>query len=281
MASINSLEVTASSSPRVSRYDHVNSLLIASIIVFGFLVFGLAVVWLFGGDRNFQYAPPIGDSAELIVKEEGNVDDPAFDEVVKGSNSTDLQTALESIENAISQVKASDGPNGLGIHGIPGPRNPGPPDPITPSSFVKRWKVNLEVSDIDQYKKQLDHFGIEICLVHPTEQNVWRLGSLSTAMEVTESSRDKENGAKSVYFAHKKPTLQKWDRKIAIEAGLNPEGKLIIQRYPKQLIAQIMELETEKLKELGRKLEEVSQTRIQLDRTGEHFSISISGFGFR
>jgi hypothetical protein len=280
-STIPQLEFDASNSPQASRYDRFNAGLIASIIVFGFLVLSLAMVWLFGGERSFQFAPPLEEPGEVLVDEKGNVDEPEFDEVVRGFNTSDLPSALESIENAVSSVKTGGGLNGKGIYGVPGPRVPGPPIPTPIDSVGKRWKISMEVADFERYKTQLDNLGIEICVVHATEQGVWRLRNFSSGVEVTESDREAENALESAYFAHATPRLKKWDREIAKVTGMDLDEKILLQRYPEKLIARILELEAKKLEELGRNLSEVDQTNVKLELTGEHFSISVSGFEFR
>jgi len=272
---IRDFEVDEAFSPAPSRYDQFNAGLIASIIVFGFLFSCLAVVWYFGDDPQFRNASVLVYPGELDERD-GNVEEQDFDEIVKGANSSDLQSILESVEDAVSQLKSGEGLDGKGILSMPGIRDPGPAPSQKPAN---RWKIAYEIENRLQYKKQLDQLGIEIGVLHSRDNDIWRIGALATDGRVSHSSRERER--LSMMFAHSKPVLKQWDRGIATDAGLKTEGMLFVQFFPENLINQIAELEAAKLKELGKELGDVRTTNIAFQRAGEHFSISISGFVFR
>jgi len=271
---IRDVEVDATRSPRPSRYDRVNAGLIASIIIFGFLVLCLTVVWLFRDSQESRHAPMLVHPVAPIEEDEGDIEEQEFDEVVKGANSTDLQSILESVEDAVSQLKAGKGPEGNGIRSVPGIREPGPP--AGKPKPTDRWKITYEIESIQQYKKQLDQLGIEIGVIHSRKNDIWRISELVTGGTVTHSNRESER--LSIMFAHSKPILRRWDRGIATESGLETEGMLFVHFYPRNLTDQIAKLEAAKLKELGKELGDVRTTNIAFHRDGEHFSISISGF---
>ncbi len=120
---------------------------------------------------------------------------------------------------------------------------------------------------------------IEIGVIASRKSDIWRVGSLSSKATVAPSSRAKEED--SVWFAHSKPALKRWDQKIAVDSGVVVDGMLFVQFYPERLTSQIAELEAARLKELGREVREVRETAVRIYSFDDGFSISVSGFEFR
>ena len=263
-------------SPKASTYDRFSAGLVASIFVSGFVVLSLLMIWLFGNDQVARGIPPLEPRSAIPIVPSGL--EQELDEIVGGSNSPELVSLLESIENAVSHQAAQDGSPGKGdsLPGTPGIREP---LPITALLNTARWKVSYEVENIDRYKRQLDFFGIEIGVVDKHETDIWRIGSLATRVTVTHSTRAQEE--LSTWFAHSKPTLRRWDRKISKESGIAVQDRLFIQFYPPELVATISKLEEEKLQSLGRKLDEVEQTNVAFSESGGHFLVSVTDFEFR
>ncbi len=179
----------------------------------------------------------------------------------------------------MSKILAQDGRSGKGefSRGTPGVPSPIPIPQSVPSS--RRWKISYEVDSIEQYKRQLDFFGIEIGVIASRDNDIWRVGMLSSDATVTHSNRADEHD--SVWFAHSRPTLKRWDRKIAGDAGLNVQEMLFVQFYPASVQSRILKLEASKLKELGRNLDEVAESKLKISSLGDGFTISVSGFVFR
>ena len=264
-------------SAKATTYDHFSAGLIALIFVSGFIVLSLLLVWLFGNDQVARTGIPPFDPQPAIPVEHPAGLEQELDEVVGGSNSLELVSLLESIDNAVSQQAAQDGSLGIGdsLPGTPGVREPGPVQPVPRTS---KWKISYEIENIQRYKRQLDFFGIEIGVVDKHEDDIWRIGTLSTRASVTHSTRAQEE--LSTWFAHSKPRLRRWDREISKESGIAVQDRLFVQFYPPELVARISMLEEEKLQSLGRKLEEVKRTNINISESGDHFSVSITDFEF-
>lgn len=263
-------------SPRVSAYDHFNAGLIAAIVVCGFVVVSLLVVWLFGAQQESREVPLDFDDPVVIEDPAGLEED--LDEVVGGSNSAELVSLLESVEESVSNQKADKGSPRIG-GSLPGRPDVRLPDPIPSDSHSSRWKISFEVDGLKQYKRQLDFFGIEIGVIDSQKDDIWRIGKLSLGSVVTRSSRDKEQ--LSTWFTHSKPALRRWDQQIAKVSGVATLDRLFVQFYPADLVARIVTLEAEALQKQGRELSEVDTTNIRISQSGDEFSVSISDFAFR
>lgn len=270
------LNVDNCCSPKASTYDRFSAGLVASIVICGFLVLSLAVIWLFGSKQQAYGLPPTLDPIQIENPDDHSGLEQELDEVVGGSNSTELVSLLESIENSVSTKSAGSPGDGKYLPGTPDDRDPGPDGTVPKTS---KWKVSFEVENIEQYKSQLDFFGIEIGVVASKKDDIWRVAKLSSGAKVIPSNRLKEKS--SYYFTHSKPTLKRWDKRIAEEAGIAAEDRIFVQFYPAELIGKIASLEAEKLKELGRELEEVEKTNIRFSKSDGQFSVSITDFEFR
>ena len=277
---IRELDVDNRFSPKPSSYDRFNAGLIASILLCGFMVLSLFVVWLFGGAQpGLKTLPPIWPVVKYPDDDRGNGLEHDLDAESNGFEAVELNSLMESVQEAVSAIQAEDGSPGGGGYG---PGIPGIPDPIRirqPVEQQRKWQLSYEVDNLEQYKHQLDFFEIEIGVVASRENDIWRIADLSSDATVRLSSREAEQ--KSRWFAHAKPTFQRWDRAIARNSGVAVEGMLFIQFFPEDLQARINQLETAQLIELGRELEEVAVTKVRFFESAGSFSISVTGFEFR
>ena len=266
-------------SPKSSRYDSISAGLIASIIVCGFIVACLFAVWFFD-NRPVSTFLPEWDQRESQVTELPLGLDQELDEVAGGTNSVELVSLLEAVENAVSQLAASDGSPGIGdsLPGDPDRRIPGP----TPPDFfpaVKRWKVRYEVADREQYKRQLEYFDIEVGVLASKSDEVWRVNKVASNPTATKSDRSSEQ--ESAWFVHSNPLMRTWDRQIVIDAGVDVTDSLVVQFYSAELMDRISTLEAKRLDEDGLELSEIRRTDIVILSSDDGFTISVSGFEIR
>lgn len=256
----------------VSSYDKLSAVLIASITIIGFMTTILFLIWL---TTDVDYTAPtqgaeivdIGDTGD--EKPEGFEDDvlePGVEEFPE-IETPQLAQAIEAVTDAVSSVRATSekisgdaaemgkgggfgsregGPGGGGGDGVP---------------EYKRWKINYEAPDIDTYKRQLSFFGIDVGVVRRTDDDVFRVKDPAGKAEVVKSSRAKE---KSLYFAHIKPRMMRWDQTIAAGSGVNTDNANLIQFYPEKARARIRQQEAKFLDKDQRQLSDIRQTVIKL-----------------
>lgn len=273
----------------VSSYDRLSAILVACITIIGFMTTILFLIWL---TTDVDYSAPtqladiteIGDTGD--EKPEGFEDD-AFEPGVEEFPEVEtpqLAQSIEAVTDAVSSVRANSekvsgdaaqmgkgkgfgaregGPGGGGGEGLP---------------EFKRWKINYEASDIATYKKQLSFFGIDIGVVRRDNDDVFRISDPAGKMEVVKSSRANE---KSLYFAHIKKRMMRWDEAIAASAGVDSNNANLIQFYPDSARVRIRTQEAQFLAKDNRQLADIRQTVIKLATLDDGFDFVVEDVVYR
>ena len=276
------------SDTKVSGYDQLSAILIAMITIIGFMTTILFLIWL---TTDVDYTAPtqgvditeIGDPGD--EKPEGFEDD-AFEPGVEEFPEVDvpqLAQSIEAVTDAVSSVRANSEKvsgdaaqmgkgKGFGAReGGPGGGGEGIPE-------FKRWKINYEADDIEVYKKQLSFFGIDIGVIRRDSDDVYRIDDPGGKLQIVKSSREKE---KSLYFAHIKKRMLRWDEAIANSAGVNTVGANLIQFYPEKARSRIRAQEAKFLDKDGRKLSDIRQTVVKLATLSNGFDFVVEDVLYR
>ncbi len=273
----------------VSSYDQLSAILVACITIFGFMTTILFLIWLTTNvDYNAPTAlPPIADIGDTgDEKPEGFEDDafePGVDEFPE-VETPQLAQSIEAVTDAVSSVRANSekisgdadkmgkgkgfgaregGPGGGGGEGLP---------------EFERWKINYEAADIDTYKRQLSFFGIDIGVVRRDNDDVFRISDPAGKLEVLKSSRAKE---KSLYFAHIKKRMMRWDESIAATAGVDSKDANLIQFYPESARVRIRTQEAQFLAKDQRLLADIRKTIIKLATLDDGFDFVVEDVVYR
>lgn len=270
---------------KTSAYDRLSAWLSALIILIGFLVATLFLIWL-TSVFNFEnriapaFTPTnIGDDGN--DKPEGFEDDeldPGVEDFAE-VETPQLAEALEAVSNAVSTIRAnSEHVSGdaavMGKGGGYGSREGGPSGSGDGIPDYKRWKIVYEVDNKETYKQQLDYFGIQLGIVEPVEGGrVYRIANISKRAQVAETSKEKEKG--TLMFSHAKIRMKRWDQGIAKDARVETNGNLVFQFYPQETRFMIAKAEDDYLKSVDRELKEVRKTNIKVEEDGS------GGFTFR
>ncbi len=277
------------SDTQVSSYDRLSAMLIASITIIGFMTTILFLIWL---TTDVDYTAPtqgveiidIGDTGD--ENPEGFADDafePGVDEFPE-VETPQLAQAIEAVTDAVSSVRANSesvsgdadqmgkgngfgaregGPGGGGGEGLP---------------EFKRWKINYEAADIETYKKQLSFFDIDIGVVRRDNDDVYRISDPAKKAEVVKSSRTQE---KSLYFAHIKKRMLRWDESIAAAAGVDTTDANLIQFYPEKARTRIRAQEAQFLAKDQRQLGDIRQTVVKLVTLDSGFDFVVQDVLYR
>ena len=226
---------------KVSSYDLLNSMLIASIIVVGFLVTVLFLIWLTTAfDFSRRREPRVLEVSEQgNEKPEGVADDeldPGVEEFPE-LETPQLATAIESVTEAVSSVKASlENRSGdaaqMGRGSGFGSREGGPGTGGGGIPEYKRWIINYESENIETYAQQLTFFDIDVGVIHKTTPEIWRVHDVGKSPSVIKTNRQTEN--ETVRFMHKKPRMRRWDQTLAKRQGINLENTIVAQFYPEK-----------------------------------------------
>ncbi len=275
-----------------SRYDTLISTLIALITVKAFAVLSLFLVWMFQESPKQQYPP---DEDGLVRKPAVVIDDLDDSELEPGAKdfpevepTLKLESEFEALQDQVSSILASE--NRLAGKGdrFEGPaighddRRGVPETVIAP---YKRWRVQFEIANREQYRKLLDHFEIEVVLAADKSPTVWRVTSLSTNPTAVATDRDQVNEDVSkgwLTFVNANPRQRDWDFEIAVEAGAPVKREFVgLQLYPPALRERIGKLESAFLAQSSRQIDEVRKTHLRIVADGDGFAFVVDRCEYR
>ena len=261
---------------RVSSYDRLNAILISVILLFGFLVSVLFMLWL---TTVFDYSAKTAVVMTTTIGEEGDekpegfeddILDPGVEEFFE-VETPQLANALEAVTDAVSSVRANlDKRSGdaavMGKGGGYGSREGGPGGNGKGIPDYKRWNINYESENISEYARQLDFFGIAIGVVATQKGNndIWRVSNVSSGGQVVKTSRAQEN--KTLRFAHIKQRMKKWDQTLCKRSGVRLDNTALVQFYPEKTRQYIRQQEANYLAAAGRELKDVKKTMIKVEK---------------
>jgi hypothetical protein len=273
----------------VSSFDAVNAFLISSLVVVGTLVSILFLIWLtmLLNERNQNQTSFVPDASFGNEKPEGFADDvfePGVEEFPE-VETPQLADALEALTDAVSSVRASiearDGDSALmGKGGGFGSREGGPGSGnLRGVPEHKRWKIEYDTPNINEYAQQLSFFDIEIGVISNANNDVFRIRDVGNAAEVVSSSRQAEN--KTLFFVHEKQRLRRWDESLARRNGVDIQEKFTVQFYPDSTRQLLRQVEGQYLQQQGRELAEVRRTRFKVVPDGNGFRFQVTSVEYQ
>jgi hypothetical protein len=182
----------------------------------------------------------LGDPGPLGVGDDN--EDPGIEEFYE-IETPELAAAVEAISNLPTDVRSLianvDGTGqrmgkgrGLGRKGGGGGGTGG--------KQAERWSIEYEAANMGEYFRQLSFFGIEIGFVSKITDKVEIVSSLTATPQTRVSNRREE---RRTYFIHTNSKLKNWDTRIAVDAGVKPEAKIMVQFYPPPIAKQLAEME--------------------------------------
>lgn len=276
MSSINSVTSQPIRNVQInaSWRDRANAILIASLVMFGFLFTVLFTVWWFQEPPNARRLinlPPPPLPPVLPLEDDVNLNLVEFE----SSPGTPLEELIETVTPSIEKLSNANGTLGYGVGTDPGfgwdPRTTPPPSVTGP-----QWSVVQNANDLASYQRKLDFFGIEIGAVHKTRDQVWRIAKLSTEKTVTESNRQAESIRR--HFVNQKKRLQQWDQQTIADAGIDLQDVIAVHFYPDELVATMQQLIDTKYGDQASDLQEVT-FKITGTARDLHFEIDNVKFG--
>ena len=273
----------------VSAFDLLNAFLVAAIMMFGSFATILFLLWYTSLERDAPKAvvvetPFSEDSGDS--KPEGVADDelePGVEDFPE-IETPQLAMALEAVTDAVSAIRANtDTVSGdallQGAGRGAGSREGGGTGSGIGIPEYKRWVINYESTDIDQYADQLSFFNLDIGVVKSDSNAILRVRDAGGNAQVIESDREKEQ--ETLRFSHKQRRMKRWDEVICKRAGANIDSSLLCQFYPESTRKIIRQVEAEALAEKGRKLSDVRQTILKVQPSGDGFQFVVLDFNYR
>lgn len=253
---------------KVSLYEQVSGTLYSGVIVIGAISFVLIGIWLslmsdgvWHEGRNVPEPIDPGQLRPVGVAED--IEEPGVEEFPEVAEPM-LADSLEAVD-VRSTVRASDKAgdsafNGAG-RGLGDRRQAGYKgnDLTEGHEAWKHWQIDYTVSSIQEYGRQLDHFGVELAAAEKKGLTVIYCKDVSKQPTLRVGQKSAEG---RIYFQHAKQLLRRWDLLTLQKAGVEDcESRTPIHFYPDAMIRKMYQLETMQLEEDGRKIEEVKQAK--------------------
>ena len=275
---------------RTTAYDRLSAWLTALVMLIGFLVATLFLIWLtsvFNFDNRVPVAidqsQPGADGNEKAEGFEDDALDPGVEDFAE-VEAPQLAEALEAVSNAVSSIRAN--PNkvsgdavAMGTGSGFGNREGGPSGTGNNVPDYQRWKIIYEVDNIGTYKRQLDFFGIQVGVLASQTEDVWTVSNVSTSVDLKKTDRKGQRGILGFY--HEKLRMKKWDQQIARGAGVSVDGNVMVQFYPQKTRAIIAQVEAEYLASVGKELKDVLRTNLTVEESGAGFAFTVQGCVYR
>ncbi len=230
---------------KVSLYDQVSSMLLALIMMVGFFVTLMFLVWLttvliFGrAPIEVEYIEEIAGRGEHAEGYERDLEEPGeeeLDELIEPQ----LEAALEAVTDVLSSQEAkldalqtdatvSGKGKGKGDSRQSGPGGEG--DNIIPR--WERWQIKYNTSTINAYADQLDFFKIELGAAGGGLPKVdYAINLRAARPRSRKGSGDEE---KRLYFSWKTGKLKAYDKRLLTKANIKTARRVIMQFIPKDL----------------------------------------------
>jgi hypothetical protein len=159
-----------------------------------------------------------------------------------------LEATLEAVTETVSSVAASvdvldtpsmatgKGEGGLGDSRPPGPLGEG--ENIIPR--WERWEVRWSATSVDAYAQQLDFFKIELAAAGGSP-------TIDYASNLARPTPTRRSGPpdqeKRLYMTWRSGTLEAFDRTLLARAGINAQGRILLQFYPEEVEDQLAWME--------------------------------------
>ena len=259
---------------QVSRYDQVSSMLLAMVVLLGFVVTILLLVWLTSKIFLTQAAVPVelmelgtgegplGGRMELEgpIDEEIELQEPSLQETLAAvADAVAEQAAMLENPSLSDQTKRGRGGGGQGLGSGDG----------TGSGVARRWEVYFEGSSLAVYARQLDSFGIELGVTMPGNQVVY-------AYNLSKPRPDKRTGPadaeKRYYLTWRGGGLQQADRELLARAGIDSSDGIMLKFLPPEVEATLQTLETT---QKGPRTDRVRKTRFGLRPQGAGYAFFV------
>jgi hypothetical protein len=257
---------------RVSRYDQVAGMLLATLLVMGTITALMALI-LFA-DRLFWVTPAVpvtvredvggGGSGQVLGSEQA-FEEPAAAEVPQSGIQVPVEQSLESV----AAVVAAKAPDFDAVYGNPtlgtgegsgtgdgrgkGPGGPGTSDGIP---AYERWEIRMAAENLAEYAKQLDFFKVELAVAGGGSPVVEYISNLSAAKPTVRAGDPKDEHR--LRFLHRSGELREGDRQLAGKAGVKTEGRVVFQFYSEAMYKSLLALEA--TRKGNRRIKDVRRT---------------------
>ncbi len=275
---------------KVSAYDNVASLLISLILMVGFFVGMLFLIWLTTVLVFTNKSVPVtlveeplgrGDHAKGYARD---LAEPGLEELEE-LETPQLEATLEAVTDAVTSVSASldslhtdatisGKGSGLGDSRQSGPGGDG--EDIIPR--WERWQIRYASDNINKYAQQLDFFGIELGAAGGGREELDYASNFAGAIKTRTGSGEAE---KRLYMTWTKGELQAMDRALLQRAGIPVDRRVTLQFYPPETENQLAVIEKERYDAEGKTVKDVRKTIFGVRAAGAGYEFFVMDLYYR
>jgi hypothetical protein len=246
-------------------------MMLATLIVLGFVTLMMFLVWLSNRLFVVTRAVPVtvledvgGGGSGQVVGGEQQFEEPSPEEV-RELQEAPVERSIESIASLLaakaqdldavegSQSLGAGKGEGTGEGSDAGPGGPGKGEGIP---AYERWEIRLEVTNLQEYAKQLDFFKVELGVAGGGDPTVTYISNVSTAKPAVRVGDPKDE--RRLRFLHRSGELREADRQLAAKAGVKTEGRIVFHFYNDEVYRALLALEAER--KGARRLADVRRT---------------------
>ena len=268
---------------RVSAYDRVAGVLISLLVIVGFGVLVLVLLWLASRAMTGSVTPPVelleerpaggdtlGTSNELEepgVEEFAEMEAPQLADTLAAVTTvvTTQQAALEDLMGASDAVGTGSGEGSRQAIGSGGDGN------VNVVPRWERWKIRYATGSVTQYARQLDFFGVELAALGGGRDGVVYAAGLANGNPTTREGTGEDE--QRLRFTWEKGTLQEFDRHLLAAAGVDVSGRIVAQFMPAEIENRLAILERDHSE--GRDLEEIHRTVFGVQSAGDGYEFYV------
>lgn len=242
---------------RVSRYDQVAGMLLATLMVMGTVTVLMTLILFANRLFRPKVAPPVtvledvgGGGSGTVLGSEQQFEEPSAAEVPQSG----IQLPVDQELQSVAGVVAAKAPDFDAIYGSPtlgagegsgtgdgrgkGPGGPGTSDGIP---AYERWEIRMSAANLDEYAKQLDFFKVELAVAGGGSPVVEYISNLSSAKPAVRVGDPKDEHR--LRFLHRSGELRAGDRQLAAKAGVKTDGRVVFQFYSEAMYKSLLALE--------------------------------------
>ena len=234
---------------KVSAYDQVASMLVALLIVIGFFVVLLFLLWLTTRAYARQKAVPVEvlddfSGTETALGSAEDLEPPGVEELpdVTEPQLNDMITAVtDAISTQSTTLEAMEGQSrhvGKGAGRRDG-RAKGP-DGGRPEPPVRR--INYITTSLDAYASQLDFFEIELGLLRPGGQTIQYASHLTKSKPDTRVGSTNDEDRSYFLWSGDEPMID-LDKALLRKAGISTGNGIVIQFWPDESWRELLNAE--------------------------------------
>ena len=267
---------------KVSAYERVASVLVSLIILIGFFVAIMAMIWLARRAAASHQTVAVeileepagrGDHALGVARD---MEEPGVEEILDQTEPaladtlaaltdavTSQQAALDALEGDADAVGKGSGQGDSRAAGAGGEGSD-----VIPR--WERWQLRFSAGTVDSYAKQLDFFGVELGAIGGGRKEVDYAKKLSGGTATRSASGADEE---RLHFSWRSGSLKEFDRQLLARAGVDTVGRILVQFVPPDLENQLALLERDFSG--GRPVKEIRRTVFGVQSAGDGYAFFV------